>query len=197
MKPRFFKTAADFRMWLQDHHATASELWIGFHRKSSGREGLTYHEALDEALCYGWIDGRVQRIDAGRYQQRFTPRKRGSIWSNVNVNHVKRLSAAGEMRPSGIAAFDARDRRKTGIYSFERKRPAVLPPEFERAFRSHASAWKFFTAQAPWYQRTVTHKIVSAKRPETRARGLDRAIAASAEGRRLSAFDRTTDRGRK
>lgn len=184
MKPTFFASAAAFRAWLERHHATASELWIGYYKKSSGRGGMVYREALDEALCFGWIDGRVKSIDAARYMQRFTPRKPGSIWSNVNVRHVARLDAAGKMRPAGLAAFAARDEKKTGIYSFE-KRPENFPADLERIFRAQPSAWSFWQAQPPGYRRTITHWVISAKRDETRQRRLAGVIAESAANRRV------------
>jgi uncharacterized protein YdeI (YjbR/CyaY-like superfamily) len=179
-----FATAADFRRWLEQHHTTAKEVQIGFYKKSAGKPGMVYKEALDEALCFGWIDGIVRSLDAERYTQRFTPRKPGSIWSNINVGHIQRLIAAGKMRPAGLAAFAARTAQKTGIYSFEQ--PAkTLPPAFAKKFRAHAKAWTFFSAQPPGYRRLMIHKIVSPKQAATRERWLERVIAASAAGRRI------------
>lgn len=180
-----FPTAADFRRWLDQNHATATEHHVGFFNKKSGRGGLTYQEAVHEALCFGWIDGIVHKLDADSYTHRFTPRKSGSIWSNVNVAHVARLTAAGRMHPAGLAAFAARTARKTGIYAFEQKQPPSLPPVFRKKFRSHKKAWAFFTTQAPSYQHRLIHKIVTAKQAATRERWLARLIAASAAGERL------------
>ena len=188
MKPTFFATAADFRRWLDQNHTGATEMWIGFYKKASGKKGMTYKEAVDEALCYGWIDGLLKRIDADSFEQRFTPRKTVSIWSNINVGHVKRLAAIGKMHASGLAAFAARNAAKTGIYSFERKQPAQLPAAFEKKFRANKKAWAFFTAQAPWYQRTAIHKVISPKQETTRECWLTRLINDSASGRRLDAF---------
>jgi uncharacterized protein YdeI (YjbR/CyaY-like superfamily) len=184
MKVVYFAAAADFRRWLEEHHATASELQVGFYKKSAGKAGMTYKEAVDEALCFGWIDGIVRKLDDERFTHRFTPRKPGSIWSNVNVAHVARLKAAGKMHPAGLAAFAARSAAKTGIYAFERG-AQKLPPAVEKRFRANRRAWAFFTAQAPWYQRLAIHKIVSPKQSATRERWLARIIADSAAGRRF------------
>jgi uncharacterized protein YdeI (YjbR/CyaY-like superfamily) len=185
MKPVSFTEAAEFRAWLKSHHDTATELLLVFYKKDSGRAGITYAEALDEALCFGWIDGLRKRVDDQRYTIRFTPRKSGSIWSNINVRHVERLTAARRMQPSGLKIFAARDAKKTGVYSFE-KPPQTFPPEFEQQFRANRKAWAFFTAQAPWYQRTAIHVVLQPKQEATRQRWLDRLIADSAQGRRLA-----------
>ena len=187
MKVVHFATAADFRRWLQKNHATVTELQAGFYKRASGRAGMSYKEAVDELLCFGWIDGVVHKIDADSFTHRVTPRKAGSIWSNINVAHVARLTAAGMMHAAGLAAFAARSAAKTGIYSFEQKGDAKLPPAYERKFRAHAKAWTFFTTQAPWYRRLIIHKIVGAKQEATRLRWLDRAIADSAAHRRVGA----------
>ena len=185
MKPVFFPTPAEFRGWLDRHHASTAELWVGFYKKKSGKIAMTYAEAVDEALCFGWIDGVLHRVDDDSYMHRFSPRRPGSIWSNINVGHVARLTAAGRMHPAGLAAFGARDPGRTGIYSFESKRPLKLPADFARRFRANPTAWKFFSAQAPSYQRLVLHKIVTSKQAATRERWLARAISASAQGKRL------------
>lgn len=186
MTPRFFKNAAAFRAWLEKNHATTTELWVGLYKKAHAHRGITYHDALMEALCFGWIDGVMRRIDDESHMQRFTPRKSGSTWSNINVAHVERLTAEGRMAPAGLAAFKARSAAKTGIYSFERKEPAQFPPAQLREFKAHAAAWKFFSAQPPGYRRIATHHVISAKQEETRARRLAKLIAASAAGQRLN-----------
>ena len=178
--PRFFKTPAEFRRWLGKHHATAREIIVGFHKKASGRGGMIYREALDEALCFGWIDGIVRRIDDDSYCQRFTPRKPGSIWSKVNVGHVERLKAAGSMTPAGLAAFEARQPHRTGIYSFENQ-PRDLPAQDEALFRRNATAWKFWQEQPAGYRRKATWWIVSAKQEITRRRRLEKLILKYAE----------------
>jgi uncharacterized protein YdeI (YjbR/CyaY-like superfamily) len=191
-KPVFFRNADEFRRWLEKNHSKAQERWLGYYKKGASKTGITYKQAVEEALCFGWIDGLTKSLDAESYMQRFTPRRSGSNWSNINVGHIKRLTAEGKMHPAGIAAFKARDAAKTGIYSFERQQPAKLPPAFEKKFRANRAAWKFFTAQAPWYQRLITHKIVSPKLAATRERWLTRAIEDSAAGKRISGLPGTT-----
>lgn len=185
MQVAHFESAADFRRWLEANHATESALQVGFYKKTSGRGGLTYTEAVDEALCFGWIDGIIRKLDDVSYTHRFTPRKPGSTWSLINVGHVARLTAAGKMHAAGQKAFAARQAAKTGVYSFEREKPAVFPAAYLREFRANAQAWAFFTAQPPGYRRLATHKVVAPKQEATRRRWLDRLIAASAAGRRI------------
>lgn len=185
MSAIFFATAAEFRRWLLANHACVPELQVGFYKKGATRTGLTYREAVEEALCFGWIDGQVRRIDEQRYQHRFTPRRPGSTWSNVNVAHVERLIAAGRMHAAGLAAFHARLPAKTGVYAFERTATPVLPPAMARRFRAAKAAWAFFQAQPPGYRRLALHKVVSPKQAATRERWLARLIAASAAGQRL------------
>lgn len=159
---------------------------VGFYKKASGRGGLTYQEAVDEALCFGWIDGIIRRIDSESYQHRFTPRKPGSIWSLTNVGHVERLTKAGRMHAAGLAAFAARTRAKTGIYSFENKSGSTkLPARYETPFRTNRSAWEFFQAQSPAYRRNAIHRVTRPKQEPTRERWLTRLIESSAAGRRL------------
>jgi uncharacterized protein YdeI (YjbR/CyaY-like superfamily) len=180
----FFESQAKFRAWLERHHASATELWVGFYKKSAGPRGLTYTQAVDEALCFGWIDGVVKRLDAERFTHRFTPRKPRSTWSLINVGHVERLNKAGLMHPAGLAAFERRTEKNTGIYSFENEVRA-LPPEFEREFRAHKKAWAFFSAQPPGYRRTVIFLLLKGKQEATRKRRLAQLIAASAAGVRV------------
>lgn len=182
--PTFFATAAEFRRWLEKNHATAKELWVGYYKKASGRSGMTYPEAVDEALCFGWIDGLTKTIDADSYMQRFTPRKPGSNWSNINVRHIARLKAAGKMHPTGLAAFAARDKKKTGVYAFE-NRPQAFPPAMEKVFRANKKAWTFWEAQPPGYRRILIWWVISAKQAETRDRRLAKLIAESAAGKRM------------
>ena len=178
MKARIFASAASFRRWFDKHHSTTIELQVGFYKKSSGHAGLTYPEAVDEALCFGWIDGIVRKLDTERFTHRFTPRRPGSIWSNINVGHVARLNAADRMHAAGLAAFAARSAAKTGIYSYERReppsRPQKLPRDFERVFRADPSAWSFWQAQPTGYRRTVIRWIVSARQAATRRSRLAR-----------------------
>ena len=181
---RFFRSSGDFRKWLEKNHDKASEIWIGFYRKDSGKGGITYHEALDEALCFGWIDGIRKKIDSSSFTNRFTPRRPKSIWSNVNVAHVERLTRAGRMRPPGIAAFKAKDEARVGVYSFERE-AARLDPQMEQRFRKNKTAWRYFEAAPAYYRKLVTWWVISAKREETREKRLAVLIDCSARETRL------------
>jgi uncharacterized protein YdeI (YjbR/CyaY-like superfamily) len=183
MKPAFFESPAAFRAWLAGHHDSDTELLVGFHKKATGR-GITYQEALDEALAYGWIDGVRRRLDDQAYTIRFTPRKPGSIWSVVNTKRVEELIAQKRMKPSGLRAFEQRDQAKTRQYSYEREH-AKLDPTLEAALRANAMAAAFFDAQPPGYRKVVTHWVMSAKKDETRARRLAHLIERSAQGARI------------
>ena len=185
MTPTFFRTPAQFRRWLEKNHAAVRELWVGFYKAGSGRGGLTYKEALDEALCFGWIDGVRKTLDGEAFVQRFTPRTPKSYWSAVNIARAKELQKAGRMHPAGKAAFGRRDKTPPARYSFERGEAAFDAP-FEKQFRAKPAAWAFFQAEAPWYRRVVTHWVTSAKKPETRQRRLDTLIADCAAGRRIA-----------
>lgn len=195
MEPRYFTTPDAFRAWLEKNHATESELVVGFHKKHTGRPSLTWTESVREALCFGWIDGVRRSLGDDAYTIRFTPRKRGSIWSARNVQHVEELVREGRMAPAGLAAYEARSPERTGIYSFERRDDARLEREQERLFRADSGAWEFFQAQPPSYRKTAVHWVVSAKRPETRERRLRQLIADSAAGHRLAHLTRTRRRG--
>lgn len=179
-----FATSTDFHRWLQKNHAIKAELVVGFYKKDSGRGGLTYAEALDEALCFGWIDGVRRSLGADSYTIRFTPRKNGSIWSQVNIRHVERLTKQGRMKPTGVTAFAARTANRTGLYSFE-NRPQAFPPELEQRFQANRKAWTFFSQQPPGYQRTSIWWIISAKQEPTRDRRLARLMSESAASRRI------------
>jgi uncharacterized protein YdeI (YjbR/CyaY-like superfamily) len=183
-RPTFFRSPAEFRRWLERHHAEAPELWVGFHKKGSGRPSITWPESVDEALCFGWIDGVRYRIDDTSYRIRFTPRKPRSVWSLVNVKRVAELKKLGRMAAAGLAAFAKADPKRSRIYSYERQN-ATLDAASEKRFRANKNAWAFFKAQAPSYQRLTTYWVVSAKREETRRRRLVALIAGSAAGRRL------------
>jgi uncharacterized protein YdeI (YjbR/CyaY-like superfamily) len=183
MKPTFFKTRDHLRRWLERNHASATELWIGMYRKASGKEGVTYRDALDEALCFGWIDGVRKRHDEQSFVQRFTPRRPNSYWSAVNIKRAEALNAAGRMHPAGLAAFERRDRARAGKYSFERQH-AKLDPAMEKRFRANPKAWAFFESQPPGYRRLISHWVTSAKKEETRLRRLEILIRASGARRR-------------
>jgi len=183
--PTFFRTAADFRAWLEANHAAAEQLLVGFRKVSSGQPSMRWPESVDEALCFGWIDGVRKRIDDQSYQIRFTPRRPGSIWSLVNISKVEQLLAQGRMRPPGIAAFEARTTKKTGVYAFERDQPAELTKAEMLVFRSNKVAWSYFESAPPSYRQVMLHWVVTAKRTATRERRLSQLIRASAEQRRI------------
>ena len=188
MKPIFFATPEQFRDWLEEHHESEAELAVGFYKVASGKPSLTWSEAVDQALCFGWIDGRMNSIDAESYMIRFTPRRRGSNWSKVNIAKVTKLEEAGLMRPAGRKVFEARSEAKSGVYAFEQERAATLPPEYERRLRGDAAAWEYWQARPPGYRRTAAHWVVSAKREDTRERRLAQLIECSAAGRHVPPF---------
>jgi uncharacterized protein YdeI (YjbR/CyaY-like superfamily) len=184
VEPIFFETSAEFRRWLTKHHASETELLVGFYRKDTGLGGITYAEALDEALCFGWIDGIKKKLNDVSYTHRFTPRKTRSIWSLVNIKHAERLIAADRMMPAGIRAYEAREVERTGVYSFEQKDHA-FDIALEKKFRANKRAWKFWEVQPPGYRRLSIHWVMSAKQVETRERRLAQLIADSSNGVRL------------
>jgi uncharacterized protein YdeI (YjbR/CyaY-like superfamily) len=181
MRPTFFSSPEKFRAWLEQNHARESELLVGFHKKSSGKKSVSYAEALDEALCFGWIDGVRKNLDETSYTIRFTPRKPRSIWSNINVNHVERLKNEGRMHAAGLEAYARRDPERTGIYAFENE-PRQLSPAYEKIFRQNKEAWKFFETMAPSLKKVSMYWIMSAKKEETRLRRLKHVIENSEKG---------------
>ena len=185
MDPIFFTTPRELRLWFEANHETAAELIVGFHRKSTGRPSLTWPEAVDEALCFGWIDGVRRRIDETSYTNRFTPRKPRSNWSAVNIARVAELTAEGRMRPAGLAAFERRTEARSAVYSYEQRHLAELEPAERAALEANEAARTFWEAQPPGYRTTATYWVASAKRPETRARRLAQLIEDSAAGRRI------------
>jgi len=184
VKPKFFSAQAQFRQWLEQRHANETELLVGFHKKDSGKKSITYAEALDEALCFGWIDGVRRNLNETSYTIRFTPRKPRSIWSLVNVRHVERLQKEGRMHSAGLAAFAKRDPKRTGIYAFENQ-PRELSPEYAQQFAKNKAAWEFFQAQPPGYKRVISFWVMGAKKEETRVRRLQQLIESSAKGTRV------------
>lgn len=183
--PTFFESGNDFRSWLEVHAATETELVVGFYKVGSGRPSLTWPESVDEALCFGWIDGVRTRIDDQSYKIRFTPRRSGSTWSAVNVAKVKALISQGRMQPAGLVAFAKRTDGNTAIYSFEQAEAPELGAEEIRAFKKNRQAWLYFESAAPSYKRAVTHWVVSAKQAATRQRRLAQLIESCADGKRL------------
>ena len=180
----FFETPAKFRAWLRKQHKTAAELWVGFYKKATGKPSITWQEAVDEALCFGWIDGIRKSVDAESYTNRFTPRRRGSVWSAVNTRRARELIKEGRMRAAGKAAFEARDAAKTGAVSRVRD-AARLEKVHEAEFKANGAAWEFFSAQPPGYRRMAAWWVLSAKRNETQARRRATLIQMSASGQRL------------
>jgi len=181
---KFFTTIFEFREWLEANHATERELQVGFYKKNSGRFNFSWSEAVDAAICYGWIDGVRNAVDEISYTVRFTPRKPKSIWSAVNIKKVEELSRLGLMRPAGIAAFERRDEKKSAIYAYEQKN-AALGEDYEARFRANAKAWEFFETQAAYYRRTAIWWVISAKQEETRLKRLDKLISKSEAGEKV------------
>jgi uncharacterized protein YdeI (YjbR/CyaY-like superfamily) len=187
MKPSFFRTPAKFREWLARNHASKAELFVGFYKKDSGRPSITWPESVDQALCFGWIDGVRRSIDEISYSIRFTPRKPGSIWSSVNINRAQALIAQGQMQPAGLEAYEARRENKSGIYSYE-QRSADLEEPYNRLLKKNHAAWKFFQAQPASYRKAVYWWIMSAKKEETRLKRLEKLVAIATKEQRLPEF---------
>ena len=193
MKPRFFPTPAAFRRWLERHHASVPELFVGFHKRGSGKPSITWPESVDQALCFGWIDGIRRSLGVTSYTIRFTPRRRGSTWSAINIRRVRVLKRLGLISAAGLEAFAARQANRSGIYSYE-QRSVELPPRYARLFKRHKAAWEFYRARPPGYRKLATRFVISAKQEATRLRRLDRLIADSAAGRRIGLLQRVTRR---
>jgi uncharacterized protein YdeI (YjbR/CyaY-like superfamily) len=190
----FFETPAEWRAWLAEHHETETEVEVGFRKRATGLPSMTWSEAVDEALCFGWIDGVRHSVDETSYRNRFTPRRPGSSWSRVNIAKVEALTEQGRMQPAGVAAFEARTDARSGVYSFEQERPAELAAEYEATLRADPAAWADFEARPPSYRRQVAHWIMSARREETRERRLAKLIESSAQGRPVPPLARPGDR---
>src|SRR6185503_4516890 len=184
MKVRFFRRQSDFRTWLEKYHETSQELWVGYYKRSSLRQSITWQESVDEALCFGWIDGIRKSIDDISYKIRFTPRRQRSIWSAVNIKRVGELTEQGLMQELGLKAFAARREYRSGIYSYEQRSPE-MPAQYAKVLKKNAAAWKFFQTQSPSYRKTMNWWILSAKREETRLQRLEKLIDYSARGQRL------------
>jgi uncharacterized protein YdeI (YjbR/CyaY-like superfamily) len=187
MTPKFFRTPAEFRRWLERHHAHGGELLVGFYKTGSGRSSMSWPESVDEALCFGWIDGVRRRVDDVSYTIRFTPRRPGSIWSSVNSRRAQGLAAAGRMTAAGLAAFEARSPNRSGRYSYE-QRPAALVAPYSQLLASSPRARRFFEAQAPSYRRAATWWVVSAKKEQTRLKRARTLIDLSARGELIPQF---------
>jgi uncharacterized protein YdeI (YjbR/CyaY-like superfamily) len=190
MEQIFFASPAEFRAWLERHHDGERELLVGYYRKGSGRPSMTWAESLDEALCFGWIDGVRRSIDGESYSIRFTPRQKRSIWSAVNIKRVGELRELGRMTAAGEAAFGRRTDDRSAVYSHEQRKHPEFEPEQQQRLQAEAAAWAWFQQQAPSYRRQATHWVTSAKRPETRERRLSGLIADSAAGRTVKPLTR-------
>src|SRR2546425_929731 len=184
-KPTFFPTPADLRAWLEAHHDKFQELFVGFHKKSSGKPSITWPESVQVALCFGWIDGVRKSIDETSYMIRFTPRKPTSTWSSINIKFVQELTKKSLMHPAGLKAFAARSSKKSGIYAYEQRKNAQFTREQAKQFRANKAAWEFFRSQAPWYQRVTTYWVISAKREETKLKRFSLLIENSQDRRSI------------
>lgn len=188
----FFATPAKWRAWLKASHASKDEVWMGLYKRASGKPSITWPEAVDEALAFGWIDGVRKRIDDESYKNRFTPRRQGSNWSLINLKRVAELTKQGRMHPAGLKVHAERDRKREGVYSFEQdlRKVAVLPPAHRKLLKA-AGAAEHYDAQAPWYRRVIAFWILSAKREETQLRRLQLLIDSSAQGKRVPGLEKT------
>lgn len=184
MKTRFFPTPSAFHKWLAANHDKSKELWVGFYKKSSGKPSIDWPQSVDEALCFGWIDGIRKSIDEESFKIRFTPRRPGSIWSAVNIRNLERLIKENRMQPAGLKAYELRKEYRSGIYAYEQRSPELVEP-YAKEFKRHKAAWKFFEAQPPGYRKIMNWYVVSAKQEETRLKRLKILIEASAQGRRM------------
>ena len=190
MAPTFFATPEDFRAWLEKNHAEQQELWVGYYKKASGKPSITWSESVDQALCFGWIDGLRKSVDDESYKIRFTPRRPTSQWSKVNLQKVDALMAQGLMRPAGIKIYEQRRKDESGSYSYEQRQAAKLNADQEALFRANATAWKFFQSQPPTYRNTAIHWVISAKQEKTRQRRLGILIDDSAQELRIAQLRR-------
>lgn len=187
MKPTFFATPASWRAWLKKHHASETELLVGFYKRDSGKPSITWPESVDEALCHGWIDGIRRSLGAESYTIRFTPRKTTSNWSAVNIRRMAELEKAELVMPAGRKAFEGRKESRSAIYAYEQDRTtAKLPPDDVKTLKKNPRAWAFYQTQPPWYQRVTSWWIISAKKPETRARRFAKLIDDCAHERSVS-----------
>jgi len=190
VEPIFFSSPAEFRSWLEQHSETEDEVLVGFYKKKAGKPTLTWSESVDQALCFGWIDGKGRSLGDEAHTIRFTPRRPRSNWSAVNIRKVEELTRQGLMRPAGLAAFARREEARSGVYSYEQRHQARLTDEQQEQFKANRAAWDWFETQAPSYRKTAVWWVVSAKREETRARRLSVLIECSADGRPIPSLSR-------
>jgi uncharacterized protein YdeI (YjbR/CyaY-like superfamily) len=191
----YFTSPEELRDWFDANHQTATELWLGSYKRATGRPTVTWSEAVDEALCVGWIDSVRYSLDPARSAQRFTPRRKGSNWSAVNIAKVKTLTEEGRMKPAGLAAFEARSDERSAIYSYERRKEAAFEPDQEARFRANEAAWAWFEARPASYRTAAIYWVVSAKRPETREKRLATLIEDSVAGRTVKPLTPPAKRG--
>jgi len=189
----YFESPDEFRDWLDEHHATSTELLVGFHKKATGKPTMTWPQSVDEALCYGWIDGVRRGVDADRYTIRFTPRKKTSIWSAINIKRVGELIEEGRMRPAGVAAFETRSEDRSRVYSFEQE-SIEFPTEFDKQFRANEKAWANFQKMPPSYRKPATWWVISAKQKATQVKRLTTLIADSENGLKIKPLRRPGDK---
>jgi uncharacterized protein YdeI (YjbR/CyaY-like superfamily) len=189
-KPTFFAKPTDFRVWLEQHHAEFEDLWVGFYKRASGRPSITWPESVDCALCFGWIDGVRKSLGENSYMIRFTPRKPGSTWSAINIRRLEELAKTGLMHQAGLAAYAKRSDKKSAIYAYEQRQTAQLDAASEKRFRANKKAWQYFRSQPPWYRRTATYWVISAKKEETKQKRLATLIDDSAHERKIKRLDR-------
>jgi uncharacterized protein YdeI (YjbR/CyaY-like superfamily) len=182
--PTFFNSSAKFRRWLEENHQKETELLVGYYKVNSGKRSMTWSESVDEALCFGWIDGVRRRINDEAYSIRFSPRRENSIWSAINIRKFEELERTGRIRPAGAAAFKKRTEKRSAVYSYENE-PKTFDPEFEKQFRRSKKGWSYFKKQPSWYQRLAIHYVMSAKQNKTRTSRLEKLILASEAGNRL------------
>jgi len=187
---KYFRTPAGLRSWFEKNHATKREQWIGYYKKDSGTPSITWPESVDQALCFGWIDGVRKSVDDKRYTIRFTPRRTTSIWSAINIKRVKELTKLGLMKREGLKVFEQRDGKKSNRYSFEQRKNPVLPALYEKQFKSHKNAWTFFSSQPPWYRKASVWWIISAKQEKTKVQRLERLILDSDNGNAIPVLRR-------
>lgn len=185
MKPYFFTSPDDFREWLDKNHDKATEIFVGFYKAGTGKPTLTWSESVDQALCYGWIDGVLKPISNDSYSRRFTPRKANSTWSAVNIKKMEDLMKQGLVKPAGMAAYEKRKESNSKIYAYEQENPEALPETFEKEFKANKPAWEFFIKQAPSYRKQMIYRITSAKQEKTKQSRFEKLMNASAEGKRV------------
>jgi uncharacterized protein YdeI (YjbR/CyaY-like superfamily) len=186
MKPIFFKSQQELRKWFLKNHSKTNELWVGFYKKNSKQKGVTYKESVDQALCFGWIDGIAKGIDENKYMQRFTPRRPKSIWSFINTKRIAELTKLGIMHERGLKTFRERDKKRTGMYSSEQAKPLRLDNASIKKFKSNPKAWKYWKACPPGYKSTVAWWVISAKKEETKASRLATVIKDSQHQKRIA-----------